>query len=411
MSPGRRRRSPSWARRARWKSSTRTTRPRRARPSIARSSPTRISRPRAATWTTSSIRVTRGRGSSTRSPPLPPSETGIRRRSMAISLCSALLLVTLSQAPPLPVAPTDSLTTLRGRAARDSSDAQLWLLMGRAYLGLGMEAHGATHRSSEDSVWTRAVLDTAEEALGRAAALAGPLGSSAVGDSARVFRVGAWAARSWLGWEAGGVKAGVEAWGPLPMDLRVPPVLDELGENLLRACPAGGVLLTAGDADFYAAWYMRFARGLRPDLLVVPLAAWRSDPVLRARLVADLKLARHRGGGGGGGGGGGDDAWLGELARRRPVCVSMAFERPPETRPRVRWETRPLVWVTGPGGKGPRVPPRDFVFGALRVALDGNDPWAEPALAAYARAARATPALCEPMTTFNVASEVASCRR
>src|SRR2546430_8785639 len=137
-------------------------------------------------------------------------------------------------------------------------------------------------------------------------ALAGPLGSSAVGDSARVFRVGAWAARSWLGWEAGGVKAGVEAWGPLPMDLRVPPVLDELGENLLRACPAGGVLLTAGDADFYAAWYMRFARGLRPDLLVLPLAAWRSDAVLRARLMADLKLGRR----------GGADAWLAELDRK-----------------------------------------------------------------------------------------------
>src|SRR3989442_1749982 len=123
---------------------------------------------------------------------------------------------------------------------------------------------------------------------------------------------------------------------------------------------------------------------------------------------------RARGSGGrpgAGARGGGDDAWLAELVRRRPVCVSMASERPPETRPRVRWETRPLVWVTGPEGKGPRVPPRDFVFGALRVALDGNDPWAEPALAAYARAARATPALCEPMTTFNVASEVASCRR
>jgi len=326
---------------------------------------------------------------------------------MATSLCSALVLVTLLQAPP-PTPPTpsaspeDSLATLRGRASRDSTDAQLWLLMGRAYLGLGTEAHGATHRASEDSVWTRAVLDTAEEALARAAALAGPLGSSTVGDSARVLRVGAWAARSWLGWETGGVDAGVETWGPLPMDLRVPPVLEELGENLLRACPAGGVLLTAGDADFYAAWYMRFARGLRPDLLVVPLAAWRTDPVLRARLATDLKLGRPRGG---------DDAWLAELVRRRPVCVSMASERPPETRPRVRWETRPLVWVTGPEGKGPRVPPRDFVFGALRVALDGNDPWAEPALAAYARAARATPALCEPMTTFNVASEVASCRR
>src|SRR2546422_1236344 len=180
---------------------------------------------------------------------------------MAISLCNALALVTLLQAPPPPppppVAPTDSLATLRGRATQDSTDAQLWLLMGRAYLGLGAEAHGATHRSSEDSVWTRAVLDTAEEALTRAAALAGPLGSSTVGDSARVLRVGAWAVRSWRGWESSGVDAGVEAWGPLPMDLRVPPVLDELGENLLRACPTGGVLLTAGDADFYAAWYMR----------------------------------------------------------------------------------------------------------------------------------------------------------
>ncbi|PYP08141.1 MAG: hypothetical protein DMD56_13395, partial [Gemmatimonadetes bacterium] len=55
----------------------------------------------------------------------------------------------------------------------------------------------------------------------------------------------------------------------------------------------------------------------------------------------------------------------------------MAFERPPETRPRIRWDTRPLVWVAGPEGKGSRVPPRDFVFGALRVALDANDPWAE----------------------------------
>ncbi len=321
---------------------------------------------------------------------------------MATSLCSAVALVTLLQAPPPPAPPTDSLDALRIRATRDSTDAQLWLLMGRAYLGLGAEAHGATHRSSEDSEWTRAVLDTAEEALARAAALAGPLGTSAVGDSARVLRVGAWVARSWLGWETSGVDAGVETWGPLPMDLRVPPVLDELGENLLRACPAGGVLLTAGDADFYAAWYMRFARGLRPDLLVVPLAAWRSDAVLRARLVADLKLGRR---------GGGDDGWLAELVRRRPVCVSMAFERPPETRPRIRWEVRPLVWVAGPEGKSPRVPPRDFVFGALRVALDANDPWVEPALAVYGRAARTTPALCEPMATFKVAADVQACRR
>ena len=148
---------------------------------------------------------------------------------------------------------------------------------------------------------------------------------------------------------------------------------------------------------------MRFARGLRPDLLVLPLAAWRSDALLRARLARDLKLARR----------GADDAWLGELAKRRPVCVSMAFERPPGVRPGGGWVPRSLVWVAGGGsqGKGPAVPARDFVFGALRVGLDAHDSWAEPALAVYTRAARFTRGLCEPITTFKVGSEVASCRR
>jgi len=313
---------------------------------------------------------------------------------MATFLSSALAYVALLQAP----APADSLAAWRGRAARDSTDAQLWLLMGRAYLELGAEAHGPTHRAADDTAWTRALLDSADEALTRAAALAGPAGSSTVGDSARVLRVGAWAARSWLAWEGAGVDAGQIALGPLPLDLRVPPVLEELGENLLRACPSGGVLLTAGPADWYAAWYMRFARNLRPDLIVVPPLAWRTDAVLRRRLAGDLRLGQRAEAG----------PWLAELVRRRPVCVSMAVDRPPE---RIRWEARPLEWVAGPGGKSPRVPPRDFVFAALRVALDQHDPWAEPALAAYARAARTTRALCDAMATFRVSSEVTSCRR
>jgi len=328
---------------------------------------------------------------------------------MLTSLCSVAALVTLLQAPPTPEPEAgDSFAAIRARTVRDSTDARLWLLMGRAYLELGAEAHGPGHRSSEDSAWSRAVLDTAEAALTRAAALAGPPGATAVGDSARVLRVGAWTVRSWLAWESAGdastADGGVLALGPLPMDLRIPPVLEELGENLLRACPVAGVLLTTVDADFYGAWFMRFARGLRPDLLVVPLSAWRSDPVLRTRVATDLKLGgRHHAGSA--------DALLGELVRRRPVCVSMAFERPPDTRPRIRWEIRPLVWVAGQPGKGAPVPPRDFVFGALRLALDGQDPWAEQALAAYVRAARTTPALCEPMATFKVAGDVPACRR
>jgi len=320
---------------------------------------------------------------------------------MATSLSSALLLAVLLQAP-VPGSPPDSLAALRERTARDSTDAELWLLMGRAYLELGAEAHGPGHRAPEDSAWARAMLDTADGALTRAAAIAGPLGTSVVGDSARVLRVGTWAARSWGAWEAVGIEAGQQSLGPLPTDLRLPAVLEEWGENLLRACPTGGVLLTANGADSYAAWFMRFARNLRPDLLVLPLAAWRADAPLRARLARDLKLARRAD----------TDPYLRELVRRRPVCVSMGFDRPPETRPpRIAWQPRTLQWVAGAGSASARVPPRDFVFAALRLALDDHDPWAEAALAAYTRAARTTPGLCEAMATFKVASDVAGCRR
>src|SRR5437763_6862799 len=304
---------------------------------------------------------------------------------MATFLCSVGALAALLQAPspppPAPPPPSDSLAALRERLARDSMDGAGWLQIGHGFLQLAEAAHGRAHRAEADSAWARAALDTAEAALVRAATLVGSAGGSAAGDSARVLRVAVWAARSRLTWEESGIAAALDAWGPLPTDLRVPAVPAVLGENLLRACPTGGALLTAGDADSYAVWYMRFARALRPDLLVLPLAAWRSAALLRARLARDLKPGRRSA----------DDAWLGGLAKRRPVGVSMAFERPPEVRPRVGWVPRSLVWVTGPQGKGPSVPARDFVFAALRVGLDAHDPWADPALAVYTRAARATP--------------------
>src|SRR5437867_12583301 len=256
---------------------------------------------------------------------------------MATSLCSAVLLAALLQAPggppaaagpPLPdSAAGSSLPALRARLARDSSDGGAWLLLGRLYLELADDAHGRPHRVLEDSVALRARLDTAEDALGRAGQLLAPAGSTPDGDSARVLRVGAWGARSRLAWEVRGINVGPQEWGPVPLDLKLPPVLEELGENLLRACPTWGVLLTANQADSYAAWYMRFARGLRPDLLIVPLAAARSDPVLQARLAQDLKLGRRSE----------RAAWLPEIVKHRPVCVSMGFDRPPEVGSRIRW--------------------------------------------------------------------------
>jgi hypothetical protein len=273
----------------------------------------------------------------------------------------------------------------------DSTDGQAWLEVGRAYVRLMADYHG--HRAPADTAWARAVLDTADQAFARAVHFG--RGTRAA-DSAQVFRVYAWGQRALLAWEMGGAEAATTAWNALPESLRLPPVLEELGENLLRACPRRGVLLTAEDADTYAAWYMRFARGLRPDLLIVPLAVWTSDSVFRGRVLRD---AQQR------------DPALRAFAERRggPVCASMGFDRAPELRPRVRWNTRPLVWVAGTEPKADRVPAEDFVFAALHLAIEQHDTWSLPAVALYRRAADATPALCRPLGIFGVKAEV-GCR-
>jgi len=313
---------------------------------------------------------------------------------------SSVLAAALSQAPggAPPLTAPDAIAAAQARLARDSGDGRAWLALGRAYLTAFEEAQA--RRPRPDSSAPGAALDGAEQALTRAAALLGPAGASAEGDSARVLRVAGWSGRARLAVDGGGVRAGTDAWGPPPPDLRLTPVLEELGENLLRACPAGGVLVTAGDVDAPAAWYLRFVRGLRSDLGLVPLAAWRGDPVWRERLAADWKVGTR----------GAGDSWVAALAQRRPVCVSMAFERPPPlpVRAGMQWEPRPLVWVAGPE-QGDRVPSGDFVFAALKLALDAHEAWAQAVLAVYGRAARMTPTLCETLANFGITGDTVGC--
>jgi hypothetical protein len=141
-------------------------------------------------------------------------------------------------------------------------------------------------------------------------------------------------------------------------------------------------------------------RRLRPDLVVVPLYKWMGDGAYRADVAQGLGVAqdadpkgRH-------------ERLLVAAGRRRPLCASMAFARPPFGG--TRWQGRPLVWVSGRVGRD-RVPPEDFVFAALRVALDESGTWAAPTLELYRRAAAATRPLCRPLKTFGITSEV-GCR-
>jgi hypothetical protein len=309
---------------------------------------------------------------------------------MATFLYKAALGLLMVQSPGPP--PPDSLRAeLWARVTTDSTDGPAWLELGRFYLRLGGEYH--THRQpvAVDTALAHGTLDTAQLAFDRAIRWSP---GTRTADSARVFRVYTVGERAYVDWETAGATAATLTWHTLPETLRLPPVLEELGENLLRACPHQGLLLTAGETDTQAAWYLRFGRGLRPDLVVVPLERWRGDSVLRNRVLRELKSR---------------EASLGTLSQKRAVCASMGFEKAPDLRPSLKWNKRPLVWVTGKESKADRVPARDFVFAALRLAIDEHETWTTPALALYRRAAEQVGDLCEAFETFGVEQEV-GCR-
>src|SRR6266511_5095900 len=135
------------------------------------------------------------------------------------------------------------------------------------------------------------------------------------------------------------------------------------------------------------------SRGLRPDLMIVPVDRWRGDSVLRNRLLRELKTR---------------DRSLRALSQSRAVCASMGFERPPDERA-VKWNKRPLVWVTGRETKADRVPAQDFVFAALKLAVDEHETWTAPVTAIYRRAVANVGGLCKAFETFGLGSEV-GCR-
>jgi len=143
--------------------------------------------------------------------------------------------------------------------------------------------------------------------------------------------------------------------------------------------PSQNTLFTAGETDTQAAWYLRFSRGLRPDLVVIPMDRWRGDSVLRNRVLRELKTRERT---------------VGALSQSRAVCASMGFERPPDEK-NVKWNKRPLVWVTGRETKTDRVPAQDFVFAAMRQAVDEHETWTAPASAIYKQAVRQVGALCK----------------
>ncbi len=316
---------------------------------------------------------------------------------MAVFLFNALLAVQLVQAQ---VPTPDSLAALSSRVARDSGDAAAWLALGRAQLRAAEAFH--THAGPPDSGWARGEILSAEMAFGRAVQLRPGLG---LGDSASTYRVVARQDLATLTWELGDTAAVDSVWQEMPSGSRLPPVLEELAENLLRACPPHAVLFTDNEVVSAAAAYLRFNHAIRPDLLAVPMSRYRSDSVFAARVAKDAGLkkapGKHENA----------EARVLALGALRPVCAGVDLGSPPGGHGRIAWQTRPFVWITGKNaGASPPVPPADFVFAALKFAMDANDPWARFALDLYRHAARLSPGLCQPLASYGIPRARTGCR-
>src|SRR5438309_1870524 len=212
---------------------------------------------------------------------------------MGTFLSKAILGLVLLQSPQNP-SPDSVRAELWARVTADSTNGPVWLELGRAYLQRGTDYHSHRRPMTVDTVWAHATLDTAQLAFERAARFSP---GTRTADSARLYRVYTYGELAYVDWETGGTAAATLTWHTLPEGLRIPPVLEELGENLLRACPHQGMLFTAGETDTQTAWYLRFSRGLRPDLTIVPWArsARRSTPFgsgLRSGVI-EARLGRE----------------------------------------------------------------------------------------------------------------------
>jgi hypothetical protein len=263
----------------------------------------------------------------------------------------------------------DSATELLGQyLLKQPNDGRAWFYLGRIYLAEAQRWHRAGHRPEASGAL---LLDFASTSFEPSQQL--------LVDSGGVFRVLVAVERGTLRNEKGGWDS-LNTWRPEAVELPLPPVLLELGKNLLASCPKNGVLVTASLIETASAWGARL-QGDRSDLVLVRPDLYRSDtryraamaPALDADSSADLPEA------------------LAAAARSRPVCLTPSADS--ITAPGLEWHASRLVLSTVPPPPPPawQAPLSVFQFG--RTGLTGSV-WTASARDSYDLAARRNHALC-----------------
>jgi hypothetical protein len=252
------------------------------------------------------------------------------------------------------------------------NDGRAWQYLGTIHLRDAQRWHRFGHDGAAADGGM--LLEFASTAFERAQQL--------LADSGTVYRVLVGVERATItvedaGWEA------LLALDIRDEELPLPPVLAELGENLIGSCPTNGVLVTGSPVETAAVWgRWMLTRERRPDLVLLRSDLYLWDARYRVRMAEELgvpiELELPQA--------------LVHASARRPLCLTPAVEKLSE--PVLTWRPVRLVLATGPGsapgGDEPTV---------HQLALTGlaGSVWSEAARDVYELAARRNRSLCETL--------------
>ncbi len=167
-------------------------------------------------------------------------------------------------------------------------------------------------------------------------------------------------------------------------ELPIPPVVAELGRNLIGSCPANGVMLTGSDVELAAVWGVQLQGGTRDDLMLLRPDRYQDDLLYRVQMARALSVAAE------------PDlrALISRVRTRRPVCLTPTLDS--MIAPGAGWRPSQMVLVAGT----PTVP--DSAATRLtglsihelgRIGLAGSV-WSAAVRDLYQSAAEVNPALC-----------------
>lgn len=261
-------------------------------------------------------------------------------------------------------------------------DGHAWLQLGRLYLIEIREWH-ARHQGEPDGAL---LLDFAQASFDQAERL--------VPDSSSVLRMEVEIDRALVTFETLGWSAARLQWQRVS-HAQLPPELAELGENLLRSCPSGGVLVTGGDIEALAVWQAALSARERSDVVPVRPDLYSADRVYRERtaqlLHVDPTLSLRNA--------------LTDVASRRPICIAPSTDD--AAIPDMTWHASRLVRVN----RG-EAPADDLLaFTALLEASKGDaSVWVQDVREVYDGASRHNVLLCPVLQPVFGNAPPAACR-